>query len=284
MSGGRDIKRRIKSVKSTQQITKAMKMVSAAKLRRTQGAVLATRPYTEKLEEILERIIASSGGVKNSLMVERPIKSVGIILISADRGLAGGYNANVIKKCLVAASEFEEQKVEFIAVGRKGRDALRHVNKDISDEFLGIKDIPTFVEAQNISNLVVEGFTKGTYDEVYLIYQEFISPIQQQPVMKKLLPISFEMKEHDETEYIYEPSSQEVLGILLPKYINNTVFHTLMETKASEHGARMAAMSAATDNAKDMIDKLTLSYNRSRQAAITSEISDIVGGANALQG
>ncbi|MDD2400945.1 MAG: ATP synthase F1 subunit gamma [Clostridia bacterium] len=284
MSGGRDIKRRIKSVKSTQQITKAMKMVSAAKLRRTQGAVLATRPYTEKLEEILERIIASSGGVKNSLMVERPIKSVGIILISADRGLAGGYNANVIKKCLVAASEFEEQKVEFIAVGRKGRDALRHVNKDISDEFLGIKDIPTFVEAQNISNLVVEGFTKGTYDEVYLIYQEFISPIQQQPVMKKLLPISFEMKEHDETEYIYEPSSQEVLSILLPKYINNTVFHTLMETKASEHGARMAAMSAATDNAKDMIDKLTLSYNRSRQAAITSEISEIVGGANALQG
>lgn len=285
MAGVRDIKRRIRSVKSTQQITKAMKMVAAAKLRKTQAAAVASRPYTNKLEEILGRIVASAGEVKHPLMVERPVKSVGIILITADRGLAGGYNANLLKKALVEAARFSDTEVSFIAVGRKGRDFLRRRNKKIQGEITGIKDVPTFNEAQNIAKLAVDGFMEGRYDEVYLVYQEFITAVQQHPIIKQLLPIPYEKEEEqEEQEYLYEPGPTEVLEILLPKYINNTVFHILTESKASEHGSRMTAMGSATDNATEMIDKLTLFYNRSRQAAITREISEIVGGANALQG
>lgn len=284
MAGVRDIKRRIRSVKSTQQITKAMKMVAAAKLRKTQAAAVDSRPYTNKLEEILGRIVASAGEVKHPLMVERPVQSVGVILITADRGLAGGYNANVIKKGLLEAARFGDTEVGFIAVGRKGRDFLRRRNKKIQGEIIGIKDVPTFNEAQNIAKLAVDGFMDGRYDQVYLVYQEFITAVQQHPVIKQLLPISYEKEDEEEQEYLYEPGPKEVLEILLPKYINNTVFHILTETKASEHGARMTAMGSATDNATEMIDKLTLFYNRSRQAAITREISEIVGGANALQG
>lgn len=285
MAGVRDIKRRIRSVKSTQQITKAMKMVAAAKLRKTQAAAVATRPYTNKLEEILGRIVASAGEVKHPLMVERPVKSVGIILITADRGLAGGYNANLLKKALLEAARFGDTEVSFIAVGRKGRDFLRRRHKKIQGEITGIRDVPTFNEAQNIAKLAVDGFMEDRYDEVYLVYQEFITAVQQHPVMKQLLPIPYEKgEEQEEQEYLYEPGPTEVLEILLPKYINNTVFHILTESKASEHGSRMTAMGSATDNAAEMIDKLTLFYNRSRQAAITREISEIVGGANALQG
>jgi F-type H+-transporting ATPase subunit gamma len=284
MPGVRDIKRRIRSVKSIQQITKAMKMVAAAKLRKTQTAVVASRPYTDKLEEILGRIVASAGDIKHPLMVERPVKSVGMVMITADKGYAGGYNTNIIKRCMAEAARFGDVTTEFISVGRKGRDYLKRRGKNIRGEITGIKDIPTFSEAQNISKIAVSGFMEGRYDAVYLVYQEFVSPVQQRPVIKQLLPIPYEKKEHEEAEYLYEPGPQEVLGILLPKYINNTVFHILMETKASEHGARMTAMGSATDNADEMIDKLTLSFNRSRQAAITREISEIVGGANALKG
>ncbi|HHZ16114.1 MAG TPA: ATP synthase F1 subunit gamma [Peptococcaceae bacterium] len=284
MPSVRDIKRRIRSVKSTQQITKAMKMVSAAKLRRTQTATVSSRPYAHKLEEVLERIVASAGETKHPLMLERPVQSVAIILVTADRGLAGGYNANVIRKGLLEAARFGDTEVSFFAVGRKGRDFLRRRNKKIDVEIIGVKDVPTFMEAQNIAQKAVDGFLGGTYDAVYVVYQEFITAVQQRPVIKQLLPIPYEKEEKEEVEYLYEPGPQDVLGILLPKYINNTVYHILMETKASEHGARMAAMGSATDNASEMIDKLTLSYNRSRQAAITREISEIVGGANALQG
>lgn len=286
MAGVRDIKRRIRSVKNIQQITKAMKMVAAAKLRRTQAAVVASRPYANKLDEVLGRIVASAQDKTHPLMMERPVKSVGIILISSDRGLSGGYNSNVIKKAIVEGIRLESAEVSFIAVGRKGRDFLKRRGKPIQGEYTGIKDIPTFIEAQHIAGLAVNMFNDGAYDEVYLVYQEFISPIQQRPVMKKMLPISYEaadQAEQQQTEYLYEPAPEQVLQILLPKYINNLMYQALMEAKASEFGAQMAAMSSATDNAGDMIDKLTLSFNRARQAAITKEISEIVGGANALQ-
>jgi len=285
MPGVRDIKRRIRSVKNTQQITKAMKMVSAAKLRRTQAATVASRPYAHKLEEILERIVASAGETKHPLMLERPVKSAAIILVSADRGLAGGYNANVIRKGILEAARLGDTEVSFFAVGRKGRDFLRRRKKKIDGELIGLKDVPSFIDAQNLAQQMVDSFLGGKYDAVYIVYQEFITTVQQRPAIKQLLPIPYEKEEEDEvSEYLYEPGPQEVLGILLPKYINNTVYHIFMEAKTSEHGARMAAMGAATDNASEMIDKLTLSYNRSRQAAITREISEIVGGANALQG
>jgi len=286
MAGVRDIKRRIRSVKNIQQITKAMKMVAAAKLRRTQAAVVASRPYANKLDEVLGRIVASAEDKTHPLMMERPVKSVGIILISADRGLSGGYNSNVIKKAIVEGIRLESADVSFIAVGRKGRDFLKRRGKPIQGEYTGIKDIPTFIEAQHIAGLAVNMFNDGAYDEVYLVYQEFISPIQQRPTIKKMLPISYEVAdqaEQQQTEYLYEPAPEQVLQILLPKYINNLMYQALMEAKASEFGAQMAAMSSATDNAGEMIDKLTLSFNRARQAAITKEISEIVGGANALQ-
>jgi F-type H+-transporting ATPase subunit gamma len=285
MPSVRDIKRRIKSVESTQQITKAMKMVAASKLRRTQTAVIKSRPYTEKLEEILGRIVASAGEITHSLLVERPVKAVGIILITSDKGLAGGYNVNVQKAALQLATQLSKKAitVEFITVGSKGRDFLRRRDKKIKAVFTGINDVPTFSEAQRLAQVAVNSYLEGEYDQVYLVYQEFITTVQQHPVVKQLLPLPYEQGE-EKTEYLYEPSPQEVLEILLPQYINNTMFHILTETKASEHGARMTAMTSATDNAEEMIDKLKLSYNRSRQAAITCEISEIVGGASALEG
>jgi F-type H+-transporting ATPase subunit gamma len=284
MPGVRDIKRRIRSVKNTQQITKAMEMVAAAKLRKTQEAAVSARPYARKLEEVLGRITASAGETGHSLMTRRPVKSVGIILITADRGLAGGYNANLVRKAMLEAARFNGCEVGFITVGRKGRDFLRRRGKNIQGEFLGIKDTPTFIEAQRIAQMAVSYYEDGIYDEVYVIYQEFISPVQQKPVMKQLLPIPYSGEGKEEnTEYLYEPGPELVLEILLPKYINNVIYQALTEAKASEHGSRMTAMGSATDNAGEMIDKLTLSFNRARQAAITREIAEIVGGANALK-
>ncbi|MGI6587910.1 MAG: ATP synthase F1 subunit gamma [Peptococcia bacterium] len=285
MPSVRDIKRRMKSVESTQQITKAMKMVAASKLRRTQTAVIRSRPYTEKMEEILSRIVASAGEITHPILVERPVKAVGIILITADKGLAGGYNVNVQKAALQLATQLSPKgiDVEFITVGSKGRDFLRRRNKKVKAVFAGINDVPTFSEAQRLAKVAVNSYMEGEYDQVYLVYQEFITTVQQHPVVKQLLPLPYE-KGEEEVEYIYEPAPQEVLSILLPQYINNTMFHILTETKASEHGARMTAMTSATDNAEEMLEKLNLSYNRSRQAAITREISEIVGGASALEG
>lgn len=285
MPGVRDIKRRIRSVKNIEQITKAMKMVAAAKLRRTQAAVIASLPYAGKLDEVLGRIVASAKDKTHPLMQERPVKSVGIVLITSDRGLSGGYNSNVIKKAILESVRMAPAETSFIAVGRKGRDYLKRRGKTINYEYTGVKDIPTFIEAQHIARQAVSMFMDGSFDEVYLVYQEFISPVQQRPVIKKMLPLSYETEQQEaqQAEYLYEPAPEQVLEILLPKYINNLVFQALMEAKASEFGAQMAAMTSATDNAAEMIDKLTLSFNRARQAAITKEISEIVGGANALQ-
>jgi len=247
---------------------------------------VASRPYAGKLDEVLGRIVASAKDKTHPLMQERPVKAVGIILVSSDRGLSGGYNSNVIKKAVLESVRLAPAEANFITVGRKGRDFLKRRGKSVQGEFTGIKDIPTFIEAQHIAKLAVKMFTEGAYDEVYLVYQEFISPVQQKPVIKKMLPISYEAAGQDgeqQSEYLYEPAPEQVLEILLPKYVNNLMFQALMEAKASEFGAQMAAMTSATDNAGEMNDKLTLSFNRARQASITKEISEIVGGANALK-
>lgn len=285
MAGVRDIKRRIRSVKSTQQIIKAMKMVAAAKLRKTQEAVVASRPYSRKLNEVLGRIVASAKDSNHPYIASRPVKTVGIILITADRGLAGGYNANLIRKAMLESARLDQYKTGLLTVGRKGRDFMRRRQKKILGEFVGISDTPTYSEALHIVRMVEKLYQDGTFDEVHIIYQEFVSPVQQRPVMKQLLPIPYEGEtEKDElSEYIYEPKPEQVLEILLPKYINNMVYQALMEAKASEHGARMTAMGSATDNAGEMLNGLTLSFNRARQGAITREIAEIVGGANALQ-
>lgn len=283
MAGMRDIKRRIRSVKNTQQITKAMKMVAAAKLRKAQERVVTARPYKKKLKEVLGRLAHASANSTHPLLQVREPKKVAYVLITADRGLCGGYNANVIK---AAAMALEDSNVEadLVAVGKKGREFFRRKKKVIAKEFINLGEEISMIDARDLAQYVIKGYEQGEYDQVYLVYTEFLTAMQQNPVVTKLLPIDPPKEtEVDETEYIFEPDGQEVLATLLPRYVENQVYQALLEAKASEHGARMTAMGSATDNAAEMIDKLTLSYNRARQAAITREISEIVGGAAALK-
>lgn len=258
-------------------------MAAAAKLRKTQEIAAASRPYARKLKEVLDRTVATAQDISNPLMVKRDVKTVGIVVITSDSGLAGGYNSNLLRKALAEAARFGAGK-GFVVIGRKGRDFLRRRDKRIDLEYTQIKDTPAFSEAVRIARAVTEAYIKGIYDEVHLIYQEFVSPAQQRPVCKQLLPIACELgEEKDRRLYLYEPGPDQVLDILLPKYLNTVIYQALMEAKAGEHGARMTAMSSATDNAGELIDELTLTYNRARQAAITREIAEIVGGVNALQ-
>lgn len=283
MASERDIKRRIRSVTNTQQITKAMEMVAAAKLRKTQGAVVATRPYSAKLEEVLSRLVSSSPDLKDELLEVREPKKIGFIIVSADRGLSGGYNANLIRSAVVAMAQQRDKEIGVIAIGRKARDFFRKRNYQVECEYIGISDIPTLAEAKDIAETVKAFYTQKIYDEVYMVYTKFITAMQHKIKTKKLLPIETPQGEAEgELDYIFDPSPQVVLNQLLPLYLTNQIFTALTESKASEHGATMTAMGSATDNANEMIDKLTLSYNRARQAAITREISEIVAGANAL--
>lgn len=283
MAGMRDIKRRIRSVKNTQQITKAMKMVAAAKLRKAQERVIMARPYKGKLKEVLGRLAGASADAEHPLLQKRETKKVAYVVVTADRGLCGGYNANVIRR---ANLEVQKSTVDadLVTVGKKGRDFFKRKGLNIANQFLGLGEEISMADAQRLADYLVRSYEEGQYDEVYLVYTEFITAMRQQPVVAKLLPIDPPVEQQsDDTEYIYEPDGQEVLNALLPRYVSNQVYQALLEAKASEHGARMTAMGSATDNAAEMIGKLTLTYNRARQAAITREISEIVGGANALQ-
>ncbi|MBO8168507.1 MAG: F0F1 ATP synthase subunit gamma [Thermoanaerobacteraceae bacterium] len=284
MPSMRDIKRRIRSVNNTQQITKAMKMVSAAKLRRAQEAVAAARPYSNKLQEVLARLVEASGELDFDLVKQRPVKRVGYVVITGDRGLCGGYNANVIKLTERTIRERDED-VALVVIGRKARDYFRRRNVEIERDFINIGDNPNFIQARELASTFTRMYLDGTFDEIHLVYTEFRSAMSQIPKVIQLLPIDPETKtdEVPEVEYLFEPSAREVLGTLLPRYVETVVYRVLLEAKASEHGARMTAMDSATSNAEEMIDKLTLSFNRARQAAITREISEIVGGAAALE-
>lgn len=284
MPSMRDIKRRIKSVKSTQQITKAMKMVAAAKLRKAQEKVLAARPYSRRLKEVLGRLAGASADVSHPLLEVREVKRVGYVVVTADRGLCGGFNANILRMSNVEMNN-QKQEVSMIAVGRKSRDFFRRLGRKIDSEFVALGDDMKYIQAKEIAQDVVKAYTEGVYDEVYLVYTEFVSAMTQKPTMIKLLPLETPEEDSKESQalYIYEPSAEAVLYDLLPKYLETTIFRALLESKASEMGARMTAMSSATDAAADMIGKLTLSFNRARQAAITREISEIVGGAAALE-
>ncbi|MHB1418325.1 MAG: ATP synthase F1 subunit gamma [Bacillota bacterium] len=287
MPGIRDIKRRIRSIQSTQQITKAMKMVSAAKLRKAQSKVTAARPYAAKLEEVLGRLVASQEINEHPLLSNREIKRIGYVAITGDRGLCGGYNANIIR-LTEHQMRSSEQETAMVAVGRKGRDYFRRRSVEIIAEYTDLGDAPNFIQARELARELMDMYEKGIFDEINLVYTKFISAIQQRPTIKRLLPVSPPQNEGEhgkktEIEYIYEPSPLEVLDTLLPRYVETQVYHALMEAKASEQGARMTAMGSATDNASDIIDRLTLFYNRARQAAITKEISEIVGGAEALK-
>lgn len=255
-------------------------MVAASKLRKAQEKVIAARPYARQLQEVLARLAQDQADVSHPLLMERPVQRVGYVIITSDRGLCGGYNANLIRMTNTIIAE-ETHDVRLVAVGRKGRDFYRRGKVETIAEFVGLGDNPSYGQAKEIAQEVMGLYESGELDEVYLLYNEFLSAISQRPTQIRLLPIE-KPKQVSNTEYIFEPSTEEILNTLLPKYVETQVFRTLLEGKASEMGAQMTAMGAATDNAKDMIDRLTLQMNRARQAAITTEISEIVGGASAL--
>ncbi|QGU00730.1 ATP synthase gamma chain [Candidatus Syntrophocurvum alkaliphilum] len=286
-SGVREYKRRIRSVQSTQKITKAMKMVAAAKLRRAQESAEASRPYTETLRDVLARLAGVSADVEHPLLEKREeVKKVGYIVVTADRGLCGAYNTNIIRAGNLAMAQ-DERGIEnrIIAVGRKGRDFFRK-RGGLDAEFINLGDNVSFVDAREIGQYITNAYENGELDEVYVVYAKFVNALRQVPTVSQLLPLEppseDEPTEEHFVDYIYEPSAEAILVSLLPRYIGSQIYHAMLEAKASEHGARMTAMGNATQNAGEIIDNLTLEMNKARQASITAEILDIVGGAEAL--
>ncbi len=286
-AGVRDIKRRIRAVTSTQQITRAMKMVAAAKLRRAQVKVEAARPYARSLNELLYRLVSiqTRGSSLHPFLEERKVEKVGYLVVTGDRGLCGSYNINVLRLASQTISSSPNQ-VQVAAVGKKGRDFFLRRGRELLFAELGLEE-PDFSQAAWIARRLVDYFLDGTLDEVSVVYTKFISALQQVPTVKRLFPLRVPAGAEDKgrvtSEYIFEPSVSEVVDRLLPRYVETQVYHALLESKASEHAARMTAMGAATDNAAEMIESLTLQFNRARQASITKEIAEIVGGAEALR-
>ncbi|WP_159885351.1 ATP synthase F1 subunit gamma [Paenibacillus puerhi] len=280
--GMREIKRQIKSTQNTKQITKAMEMVSAAKLRRSQLAAEAARPYADKLKEVVASIAAGTKGVKHPMLQNREVKKTGYLVITSDRGLAGGYNANVLRKVVNEINEKHKSKDEYtiFVIGRKGRDFFSKRNMPISEEVTGLPDSVQFSDIKSIAAKAVQYFEEGLYDQLFLVYNQFKNAITQIPTVKRLLPLE-DVTGKTAAAYEYEPSPEGVLEVLLPKYAETLIYSAVLEGKASEFGARMTAMNSATKNATKMISTYTLAYNRARQASITQEISEIVAGANA---
>jgi len=282
----KDIKKRIGSVKNTQQITKAMKMVSAAKLRRAQEAVVAARPYARKMQEVLANLALKEDPESHPLLQQRGKEKALVILITADRGLCGGFNSNVSKTAERFIKENPEGfgQLDLLIIGRKGNEYLKRRGVNIAKVYENIMGGITYSKASLIGQEVVELFMEQ-YDAVYLIYNAFRSAISQVPTIDQLLPIVPREAEEGShvADYLYEPSCSAVLDQILPKHVEVQIFRGLLESVASEQGARMSSMDSASKNAGDMIRKLTLQYNRARQAAITKELSEIVSGAEAIK-
>ena len=284
MASAQDIRRRIKSVRSIEQITKAMKMVAAARLRKAQERAYASRPFTEKIQEVLATVASSRLDVTHPLLAKREVRKTAYLILSADKGLAGAYSANLMKEALASMEGKEKEKITVIAVGRKAKDYFSRRHYHIEREYLGFSERPTYEHATRIAAEVSADFTAGLYDEVYLVYTYFHSPINQKPTSLKLLPAQApQAAENAGRDFIFEPSAESVLTVLLPRYLETVIYGGLMQAAASELGSRMTAMGSATDNAEELIHKLVLNYNKVRQATITREISEIVGGAEALK-
>lgn len=286
MPSTQDIRRRIKSVKNIQQITKAMKMVAAARLRRAQEKANASRPYTQKIREVLASVAANVHDISHPLLETREVKNVCYLLVNADKGLAGAYTSNLVR--LVTPQLTGRDNIHLITVGRKMRDYFKRRSFQIDEAFLGFSEKPTYQNAVNISKTVSERFCRGEYDEIYLAYTRFFTPLHQEPVVVRLLPMEDpgsgeQVEKASGGEYIFEPDAATVLGELLPKYLESTIYGALLQSAASELGSRMTAMGSATDNASELIAQLDLKYNQIRQANITREITEIVGGAEAIK-
>ena len=280
-----DIRRRIRSVRNTQQITKAMKMVSAAKLRRAQEAVLSARPYAGQILKVVRSLRARSETRPHPLLAEREEQKIQLVVITADKGLCGAFNANIVKAAEGFIRERGGKSIDLFCVGRKGRDYFGKRTTPIGHQQVNLFHRVEFGHAREITGKLVSQFLSGERDAVYLLYNEFKSVIQQRIVVERLLPIPPMLLSSEQTpvDYIYEQPAAEILNTLMPKHVEVQVFRALLESSAAEHGARMTAMDAATNNAVEMIESLTLTMNRARQAGITNEIIEVVSGAAALK-
>jgi F-type H+-transporting ATPase subunit gamma len=286
MPSVRQISRRIRSVQNTAKITKAMSMIAASKLRRSQDAATQGRAYADSMAAMVSNIIGQSQNDESTqlLMQEREIRNRGLVLITPDRGLTGGLNANLIR----AASDFidgEGSTVKVVAVGKKGLDFSRRNNLEVLGEITGLTDRPTPNDTRSVSNIMINSFEEGTVDSFHIVYAQFVNTTVQRSVTNQLVPVVVEEDSSGSsgTGYIYEPSADGVLSELLPRYVQTLVHHAVLEGNASEQSARMVAMNQATDNANAMVDDLTLLMNKIRQETITKELLDIVGGVAALE-
>jgi F-type H+-transporting ATPase subunit gamma len=297
MASTREIRRRMRSIKNMAQITKAMQMVASSKMRRAQERVHESRPYADQLRALVSRLANVAGGDLGdevTLMIKRPVHNIAFLIIGPDRGLSGALPGNVNRKASSSALEErnllaengQQPGIEYIAVGRKARDFVIRSQQKLTAEFTNYGDRPSMNDATAISQVVVDAFLKEEVDAVYLVYPKFVNTVTQQPTTVKLLPVepppAEEGDQREKIDYIYEPSPQEIFKALLPRYVDVQVYQALLETIASFYSAQMISMKNATDNANDLVQDLTLTYNKARQSAITNQILEVVAGAEGL--
>ena len=287
MPNVRDLKRRIRSVGNTSKVTNAMSLIAASKMRRAQTAVTQGRPFAEKIQEVIAHLAAQpseEATAAHTLLQVRPVQRVGMLVISPDRGLCGGLHGNLNRRVAQFILD-QSSPTRVIVVGRKGRDFMVRYGQDVQAVFTDMGERPVLADTTAISHLLIDAYSEGEVDEVYLGYTKYVSIMSQQPVVERLLPVTpAELTAVERVGYIYEPDNLMVLGSLLPRFVEMEVYHALLESIASEQSARMVAMRSATDNANELLDDLTLGMNKLRQDSITNELLDLVGGQMALEG
>jgi len=286
MAGAKEIRSKITSIKSTQKITKAMQMVAASKMRKAQERMLATRPYAEKIQNVISHLAHAHPEYHHPYLIEREAKRVGLIIISTDRGLCGGLNINLFKTAITSMRQWDADglDLDLTLVGSKSSGFFKRIGKNVVSTATQLGDAPSIVELIGTVKVMLDAYTAGTIDRLYLAHNTFVNTMTQSPVVKQLIPVQGEVDKELEThwDYIYEPDSKPVMDALMIRYIESLVYQGVVENVACEQAARMVAMKAATENADSLIDELQLVYNKARQAAITQEISEIVGGAAAV--
>ncbi len=287
MAVGKEIRTKITSIQNTQKITRAMEMVAASKMRKTQDRMQSTRPYAKKISQIIHHLAHAHPEYKHPYLLERDVKRVGVILVSSDRGLCGGLNSNLFRKTVKQFKEWDSQGVEIdvCAIGQKGSAFLGRIGANLVAEATKLGDKPHLEDLLGPVKVMLDGYDEGRIDELYVVYNEFVNTMTQEPTVRRMIPVKVDEPDaalSTHWDYIYEPDSKEVLDALLVRYIESIVFQGVMENNASEQSARMVAMKSASDNAGTLIDELQLIYNKARQASITQELSEIVAGAAAV--
>ena len=285
MASLREVETRINSTKKTSQITKAMQMVSTSKLTKAEQNAKAFEPYMNKIEEVVEAIASATTGANHPMLIGRPVKKTAYVVVTSDRGLVGAYNSNVLRNVLQAMEKRNHTKddVVIVTIGRKGYEFFNRLGYEVAHKVIGVSDHPSYHEVGDLAKRAVGMFTEGDVDEVYIHYNRFINIISNEATERQLLPLTDLSSASAVSTYEFEPSAEVILDTLLPQYAESLIFGAVLDGKASEHASSMTAMKTATDNANELIDDLTLVFNRARQAAITQEITEIVGGVAALE-